>query len=834
MAEPGNRKPHFILSKNGQSKEYTYPRDVVFSAPDIPEKARDEQYAFLKSRLEQVAEKHKTLAQEAVSIGLDEELAIQISVDSVSGVEMPYESLADARQNIELLNVKKDESQTIANVLVPAGKLESLHKKLEDYLNRKVNKNGDPLDNRKLIDSINSIGEVRLEMLWSDSSDLFPTENDGVVWWEVWLPVAGDRESSIDRFNKIASETNIEVSPHILEFPERSVLLVKSDLATFSSSALLLSQVAELKRAKKTAEFFDESEYPDQANHIEDLLQRSVIDDSLNTYVCVLDTGINNGHPLLAPFLGSEDQFSVDPEWGLADDNGHGTGMAGLTMWGDLTDVLATGSTPAISHKLESVKLLRHSGDNDGEHLGNITAEGISLPENANHERNRIFAMAVSAKDSMDRGKASSWSAAIDSQTSDYLGDNSHRRLIIISAGNTGDDLDGLKEYPQYNELQDIQDPGQAWNALTVGGYTNKVTISEEDASSYRPLAPGGGLSPYSTTSVLWDKAMPIKPEIVFEAGNIGIDDIGPAGLSSLKLLTTDSEIRERYLTTFNATSAATALASNFAAKLVSQYPDLWPETIRALMVHSANWTDAMKAQSQYAGSTDLRRAKHLARTVGYGVPDIEKALWSLNNSLALIVEDELQPYEKVRGRSPTSKDMHLQSLPWPITELEGLGDAEVKMTVTLSYYIEPNPSSRNISSRYRYPSHLLRFDVKRPTESMQEFLERCSRDSQDEDYETGGAPSDTNWLLGDFRNRGSIHKDVWTGTAADLAQRSHIIVYPAMGWWRTRTKLGHFNKSARYSLIVSIEAPETEVDLYTEVENAIVVENLTSVEIPI
>lgn len=834
MAESGDRKPHFILSKTGKSQEYTYPRDVVFSASDIPERVRSEQYAFLKSRLEEVAEKHEALSQEAVSIGLDEELAIQISVDSVLGVEMPFESLADARQNIELLNVQKGESKTVANVLVPVGKLESLHKKLEDYINRKVNKNGDPLDNRKLIDSINSIGEIRLEMLWSDNLDLFPSGEDGVVWWEVWLPVSDNRELSIDRFKKIALNSDIQVSPRVLEFPERSVLLVCSDLPTLSSSALLLSQIAELKRAKKTADFFDESEYPDQANHIEDLLQRSVIEDSNNTYICVLDTGINNGHPLIQPFLGDEDQFTIDPFWSLADDNGHGTGMAGLAIWGDLTDVLATGSTQTIDHRLESVKLLRHSGDNDGEHLGNITAEGISLAENANHERNRIFAMAITAKDSMDRGKASSWSAAMDSQISDYLGDNSHRRLIIISAGNTGDNLDGLKEYPQYNELQDIQDPGQAWNALTVGGYTNKIDITEEDALGYRHLAPKGGLSPYSSTSVIWDRAMPIKPEVVFEAGNIGIDDIGPAGLSSLKLLTTDSEITERYLTTFNATSAATALASNFAAKLVSQYPDLWPETIRALIVHSASWTDAMKDQFQYAGNTDLRRAKHLLRTVGYGVPNIDKALWSLNNSLALIVEDEIQPYEKVRGKSPSTKDMHVQSLPWPTTELEGLGDTEVKMTVTLSYYIEPNPSSRNISSRYRYPSHLLRFDVKRPTESMQEFMERCSRDSQDEDYQTGGAPSDPNWLLGDFRNKGSIHKDIWTGTAADLAERSHIVVYPAIGWWRTRTKLEHFNKIARYSLIVSIEAPETEVDLYTEIENTITVENVVSVEVPI
>ena len=42
-------------------------------------------------------------------------------------------------------------------------------------------------------------------------------------------------------------------------------------------------------------------------------------------------------------------------------------------------------------------------------------------------------------------------------------------------------------------------------------------------------------------------------------------------------------------------TSPATALASRMAARLISAYPDYWPETIRGLMVHSARWTPAME-----------------------------------------------------------------------------------------------------------------------------------------------------------------------------------------------------------------------------------------------
>ena len=143
---------------------------------------------------------------------------------------------------------------------------------------------------------------------------------------------------------------------------------------------------------------------------------------------------------------------------------------------------------------------------------------------------------------------------------------------------------------------------------------------------------------------------------------------------------------------------------------------------------------------------------------------------------------------------------MHLHDLPWPKESLQILGEVQVKMTVTLSYFIEPNPSSRNISGKYSYPSHQLRFDVKRPTESTEGFQSRISRHARDAEEGTEKAPSDPNWLLGDFRHKGSIHKDEWTGTATDLAGRGQIAIYPTMGWWRTRTKLQQWDKKARYS----------------------------------
>lgn len=80
-----------------------------------------------------------------------------------------------------------------------------------------------------------------------------------------------------------------------------------------------------------------------------------------NVKVCILDSGVNNGHQLLKPLLDDNNTLTVDAVWGTNDHergSGHGTLMAGVAGYGRLEDVLvSTGSIP-ITHNLCSVKIL--------------------------------------------------------------------------------------------------------------------------------------------------------------------------------------------------------------------------------------------------------------------------------------------------------------------------------------------------------------------------------------------------------------------------------------------------------------------------------------------
>ena len=53
------------------------------------------------------------------------------------------------------------------------------------------------------------------------------------------------------------------------------------------------------------------------------------------------------------------------------------------------------------------------------------------------------------------------------------------------------------------SDSQAVHDPGHAWNALTVGAFTEKTTIEETDYDGWAPVAGAGDLSPWSSTGVI-------------------------------------------------------------------------------------------------------------------------------------------------------------------------------------------------------------------------------------------------------------------------------------------------------------------------------------------
>ena len=844
MADVRTDLEHIVVRRTATSEPYQYP-GTPRAATAQRDRDRVSHANKLVAQLLDIAALVAAREQEPVPEGLVRGSGTYVTFESDPGDVLDLDRLEDQRIGLRVLAVREEETgegepaRLSAAVFVPEGKLDRITKKVEDYRDKDTTKDSGKPKNQPLVESVADVAITRLSDLWTEWGAPFP-DATAEVWWEVWLRAEedDDAEGIVEEFREQASAAGLVVSDREIVFPERVVVLVKGTAEQIEGSVFLLDTLAELRQPRETAEFFESLPPSEVASWVRDAADRVSSPGANAPAVCVFDTGVNRGHPLIEPALAEEDMHAYGSEWSTADDlpaypGGHGTEMAGLSLYGDLAEALTNTGAIRLDHRLESVRIIPPTGKNSPELYGDITKDGVAQAEVAAPERSRVCMMAVSSKEHPYKGQPSSWSSAVDQLCYGADTDGEHQRLFVVSAGNASHK--SISAYPDGNETDAVHDPGQAWNALTVGAFTDRDWIDPEAHPGWTALASRGGLAPSSTTSLLWDhRQTPLKPDVVMEGGNYGVNpDDGSYDFGhppSLRLLTTHRRFRVTPVTTSGDTSGAAALAARLAARISARYPDLWPETVRALIVHSARWTDEMldpfdpSALSKQGHDSDLNV---LLRKYGYGVPDERAALSSASDSLTLIAQDELRPFMKGESYNVKTNKLNVHRLPWPTDVLQHLpSGVKAQMRVTLSYYVEPSPSSAGaapVRSRFRYPSHGLRFDAKTPTETENQFRERINKLVGEDTPETQSDAGD--WTLGPtLRTRGSVHSDWWEGSAAELAGKNVIAVYPVSGWWKERKHHGRWDRSVRYSLVVTIRTPSVLTDIYTPVKALVAV----------
>ncbi len=705
-----------------------------------------------------------------------------------------------------------------AMVFATAKGVAKLRRKVEDFAD-KERESGRP-HNADLIQSIGAIVEAGLRALWRSPPDKFPN-HDGTCPWEVWLD-----KNRAQAFVAGAPQFGVEVGADRLEFPEDIVIIATATRDALALVVRRLAGVRALAAPTVTAEHFDAMDPEEQADWVDNLLGRAVYEAGEHpNYVSLLDRGVSRAHPLIGPALAIADRHAANPAWGLEDVVGHGTQLAGLALFGDLTPALQTMLPIQLRHRLESVKIIPDAGHNPHHLLGAITRAGINAVETAGVRR-RTFALASTTEDDTPHdGAPTSWSSELDQLAAGVSGNVSTSRLLLVSAGNSDQNRFGNNDYLIVSDHADneVESPAQAWNPICVGAYTEKNVLPAGVPGM--PLAPVGDLSPSSRTAS-WSSHWPIKPDVVMEGGNWLVNGPPPPMKhTALSLLTTDHQFPMRAFTTVGETSAATALAARAITQLWSDYPELWPETIRALFVSSARWTTRMR--SHLPPNPGKGHYGPLFKRYGYGVPDMERARRSALNALTLIIQDRITPYREseTRGADHVHNEMRLFELPWPVEALRALLIKPVTLRVALSTFVAPNPSEPARGSKFRYASHNLRFKLNRPNENRAAFVARISKGAEEPD----GPAIDENdgWTFG--RNRrdvGSLQVDELPCAASDLARRNLLAVHPVAGWWKTRSVQNPNERDVRFSLIVEIDAGNVDVDLYAEVQAAIDVRN--------
>lgn len=800
---------NLFLPNNGDEISYR-PRSKVIPARQLPERNHEEYGRILENKFMRAWDNQENNGRNAIGISGRDKVFIEYV--SEPGEEIPINSIEALRSHIRVLNVreeKKDDGQVITKTLVsfPKSKQRVVLNKLNRYIQ---NNRGD-----KTWSVVNDIRDATLESLWTGPRHQFIDEENR--WYELWFHNDEDSDLTVELLSLELEQENVQFQNDFLVFPEKIVVLVFLNSLRLKELIININSISEVRPATNINNFILGLDNDDQYQWSEDFVERLHSNFSSNTFVTILDGGVNNSNPLIAPVMNSQDRKTYDASWGVADNSGHGTNMAGIAAYFKISDKLVSNTMIQINHRLESGKIMKDSTGSgvDPKLYGAIIKQVVSDLAIEFPDRKRVYCMAVTGENnvSSDDGRPTSWSAAIDDFSFGRI--DAEKKLFIISAGNIRDDLNAIAAYPQTQKVMSIENPGQSWNAITVGAITEIHKITEE---GFENVADYGQLSPFTRTSLSWEnKKWPIKPEIVLEGGNARL--INNQGLTSEDsgVLTTNNDFGNNVFDVMHGTSPATAQAAFIAAELRNRYPDAWPETIRALMIHSASWTPQI--EKQLLEGTKKGDYENVLRCVGYGIPSLDRAIECVEKRVNLIIESELQPFT-IKDNHTKSNEMKIYKLPWPKEELQYLHDSEVELKVTLSYFIEPGPGEKGWNNRYRYPSVGLRFDINGPLDTKETFMQRINQEMITEGESYDGAGS-VEWKYGVSRNVGSIHSDSWTSTGADIANSEYIAVYPLSGWWKERKWLNRYNDKIRFSLVVSVESKK-EVDLYTPIYNQI------------
>lgn len=400
--------------------------------------------------------------------------------------------------------------------------------------------------------------------------------------------------------------------------------------------------------------------------------------------VVVLDSGLTTGHPLLKAAVGDAQSFLPGEE--AHDENGHGTHVGGLALYGDFERCLRAGAfVPTL--RLFSGRILDKDNENKTGFVENHIEQAVRyFTDNYNC---RIFNLSLGdANKPYTGGHVKGLSVVLDTLSRE-LG-----VLFVVSAGNhrigeeSPDGLGWRDDYPFYllEDTWRIIEPAPALNALTVGSLArhNQTYNSQRyplDPSEL-PVAQPDQPSPFSRAGFSVDGA--IKPELLAHGGNWAINTRGGHALmervAGLGVVSANHQFAAGHPFTVDiGTSMAAPQVAHLAASVLREHPDANANFIRALLCLNA----VMPEPSQQL----IEQEKTFRRVCGYGQVDESSLLRSLENAVTLVADGALE-----------NKRHHFYEVPIPDEFTSGGKRRLREIAVALAY----TPPVRSTRIKYR------------------------------------------------------------------------------------------------------------------------------------
>lgn len=430
-------------------------------------------------------------------------------------------------------------------------------------------------------------------------------------------------------------------------------------------------------------------------------------------------------HPLLAGHLSVDDPDSWESDYQARDRN-HGTAMASLIMYGELD-----GSKIPLSRPIYTRPIMRPDPSDFRVPREENTPSDVLLIDLVHRSVKRIFdgeggsppaapsvkVINLSAGDLLRPfdSDLSPWARLLDWLSSKY------QVLFVVSAGNVPAQLNlpvprgtfsGLSADEKQRLVlsalvsesvhRRLLTPGEAINVVTVGSAHSDGSTFMQVYDRYNPL-PDRGISPYSCIGHGFRRA--IKPDILMPGGRALLREryTNDSGSTDLQVVNSSAAPGHRVAAPpdtsgqntkyARGTSNATALATRGAAQahamievLRAGNPGFLPERfdavlLKALLVHGAEWGDIENQIVNSRSDIDDRRQKKslVARFVGYGLADIDRAITCTEQRATLIGIGELQDGEALEFRAPLPPCLNARVV-------------KRRLTITLAWLSPVNP----------------------------------------------------------------------------------------------------------------------------------------------
>ena len=513
--------------------------------------------------------------------------------------------------------------------------------------------------------------------------------------------------------------------------------------------------------------------------------------------VVVLDSGIADGHPLLKAAIGESKSFL--PGEGPHDENGHGTHVAGLALYGDFEKHLRAGAfLPTLL--LYSGRILDKNNENTTSFVENQIEEAVRYF--VKEHNCKIFNLSFGdANKPYLGGHLKGLSVTLDTLSREL------DVLFVVSSGNhqinehSPDGLEWRDQYPNYLLHEDwrLIEPAPALNVLTVGSLArhNQTFNSQRNPKDLTelPIAHPGQPSPFTRSGYSIDGA--IKPELMAHGGNWALDRYRNFGLvdAGMGVVSTGHQFASGYPFVVDVgTSMAAPQVAHLAASVLREHPNATANFIRAQLCLNA----ALPQASQQLIDSN----KALKQVCGYGQVD-ESALYrSLENAVTMIADGQIE-----------NKRHHFYEIPLPEEFTSGGKERLREIAVALAY----TPPVRSTRIKYR----ATRIDFKLvAANDLEHVTTMFNKATPKEDYQSIKELSSA--AIGQkVRSKGTVQADFWCfkqfrKTSLLRTKKLFVVVtrndYP---WGESLC-----NNEENYSLLVALRDKENLLaQLYTQIK---------------